>query len=88
MNSKAYPRYKPSGIEWLGDVPEHWDVKRARYMLRMNPSKQEIRRLDPDTELEFVSMDAVSNEGFIRSKCRLYIFRRRRCQLRKNHPMF
>ena len=66
MNSKAYPRYKPSGIEWLGDVPEHWDVKRARYMLRMNPSKQEIRRLDPDTELAFVSMDAVSNEGFIR----------------------
>jgi len=22
----AYPTYKPSGIEWLGDIPEHWDV--------------------------------------------------------------
>ena len=21
------PRLKPSGVEWLGDVPEHWDVK-------------------------------------------------------------
>lgn len=21
---KAYPKYKPSGVEWLGDVPEHW----------------------------------------------------------------
>jgi type I restriction enzyme, S subunit len=21
----AYPRYKPSGVEWLDDVPEHWD---------------------------------------------------------------
>ena len=21
-----YPAYKPSGIDWLGDVPEHWDV--------------------------------------------------------------
>jgi len=21
-------RLKPSGVEWLGDVPEHWDVKR------------------------------------------------------------
>jgi type I restriction enzyme, S subunit len=20
----AYPKYKPSGVEWLGDVPEHW----------------------------------------------------------------
>jgi type I restriction enzyme S subunit len=22
----AYPRTKPSGVEWLGDVPEHWAV--------------------------------------------------------------
>lgn len=25
-------RLKPSGVEWLGDVPEHWDVKRCRYI--------------------------------------------------------
>jgi type I restriction enzyme S subunit len=25
----AYPRYKPSGVERLGDVPEHWEVKRS-----------------------------------------------------------
>ena len=23
-------RLKPSGVEWLGDVPEHWDVRRAK----------------------------------------------------------
>ena len=23
-----YPAYKPSGAEWLGDVPAHWDVRR------------------------------------------------------------
>ena len=28
MKLPAYPRYKPSGVEWLGDVPEHWEVKR------------------------------------------------------------
>lgn len=21
---KPYPAYKPGGVEWLGDVPEHW----------------------------------------------------------------
>ena len=21
---KPYPKYKPSGIAWLGDIPEHW----------------------------------------------------------------
>lgn len=24
MKLPAYPRTKPSGVEWLGDVPEHW----------------------------------------------------------------
>lgn len=23
---KAYSDYKPSGLEWLGDIPEHWEV--------------------------------------------------------------
>jgi type I restriction enzyme S subunit len=23
-------RLKPSGVEWLGDVPEHWEIKRAK----------------------------------------------------------
>ncbi len=25
---KPYPKMKPSGVPWLGDVPEHWEVKR------------------------------------------------------------
>lgn len=24
--------YKDSGIEWLGEIPEHWDIKRLRYI--------------------------------------------------------
>ena len=27
-------RLKPSGVEWLGDVPEHWEVQRSRYIFR------------------------------------------------------
>ena len=25
MRFKPYPSYKDSGVEWLGEVPEHWD---------------------------------------------------------------
>jgi type I restriction enzyme S subunit len=25
---KRYPAYKDSGVPWLGEVPEHWDVRR------------------------------------------------------------
>ena len=27
---KRYARYKDSGIEWLGDIPEHWELKRLK----------------------------------------------------------
>ena len=30
---KAYPKYKDSGIEWLGDIPEHWNKIRIKYLL-------------------------------------------------------
>jgi type I restriction enzyme, S subunit len=25
---------KPSGIPWLGDIPQHWEVRRAKYLFR------------------------------------------------------
>lgn len=27
---------KPSGVEWIGEIPEHWDVKRLKYLCKMN----------------------------------------------------
>ena len=32
MRFPTYPKYKPSGVEWLGDVPEHWEVKRLDFL--------------------------------------------------------
>ncbi|HDY7203104.1 TPA: hypothetical protein RRE62_005213, partial [Klebsiella pneumoniae] len=29
---KAYPEYKDSGVEWLGDVPGEWDVINIKYL--------------------------------------------------------
>lgn len=30
MEFKQYPSYKKSGVEWLGDVPEHWQIVRTK----------------------------------------------------------
>lgn len=30
MEFKQYPSYKHSGVEWLGDVPEHWQIVRTK----------------------------------------------------------
>ncbi len=28
---RPYPAYKDSGIEWLGEVPAHWDMRRLKF---------------------------------------------------------
>jgi len=30
---KVYPDYKNSGVEWLGDVPAHWELKQLRHVM-------------------------------------------------------
>lgn len=35
---KPYPTYKPSGVEWLGEVPKRWEVRRLRTAVAMRVS--------------------------------------------------
>ena len=32
---KSYEKYKPSGVEWIGDIPEGWEVKKLKYVARI-----------------------------------------------------
>lgn len=32
-------RLKPSGVEWLGDVPAHWEVCRTKHLFRLRTEK-------------------------------------------------
>jgi type I restriction enzyme S subunit len=32
MSFPRYPKYKHSGVEWLGQVPEHWDVISIKWL--------------------------------------------------------
>lgn len=35
MKLPRYPKYKDSGVEWLGEVPEHWETKRAKFLFML-----------------------------------------------------
>ena len=54
-----YERYKDSGIPWLGKVPEHWEVKRLRFTVNLNPVKSELD-IPEDTLVSFIPMEAVN----------------------------
>ena len=33
---KHYPEYKESGVEWIGEVPKPWKIKRLKYIADLN----------------------------------------------------
>jgi len=33
MKYKPYPKYKDSGVEWIGKIPEDWEVHRSKFLL-------------------------------------------------------
>ena len=47
MSFPRYPSYKDSGVEWLGQVPAHWEVKRLKWLI----SELEERAEEQDLEL-------------------------------------
>jgi hypothetical protein len=62
---KQYPAYKNSGVEWLGEIPAHWDVKRLRFSCQINPPKSEISSLPIDTTVSFLPMERIREDGFL-----------------------
>ncbi len=43
MSFPRYPAYKPSGVEWLGEVPEHWEVLPLKRKARLLTEKTDNR---------------------------------------------
>ena len=54
---KPYPAYKDSGVEWLGEIPEHWEVKRLKYVAPARISSLDIK---PDDSI-YVGLEHVES---------------------------
>jgi len=31
---EKYPKYKDSGVEWLGEIPEGWEIKKLKFLIK------------------------------------------------------
>lgn len=63
---KPYPKYKDSGIDWLGMMPEDWELSRIGKLVRFNPSKSEVTKQVTDTTLcTFIPMEKLSVTGTV-----------------------
>ena len=49
---------KDSGIEWIGEIPVHWEVERLKHHIEFNP-KTEIPEYGEDDSVSFIPMDCL-----------------------------
>jgi type I restriction enzyme S subunit len=56
-------RLKPSGVEWLEDIPAHWDVVRAATVCDFLSGKAHEQFIDPDGEFVCVTARFISTGG-------------------------
>ena len=70
---KAYPKYKDSGIEWLGGIPSDWTSKKIKYFTSCNDDVlSELTK--KDSIIEYVDISSVSSTKGI-EKTKYILFR-------------
>ena len=52
---KRYERYKDSGVEWIGEIPEHWGISKIKYL----PKYGHNNFIDGD----WIESPYITNEG-------------------------
>jgi len=61
MSFPRYPEYKDSGVDWLGEVPAHWDVA---------PIKKVVALIESGVSVNSVDTPAVGDEpGVLKTSC-------------------
>ena len=58
MSFARYPEYKDSGVEWLGEVPGHWEVVRLNTTATCNDEVL-LESTAEDYEIEYVEISGV-----------------------------
>jgi type I restriction enzyme S subunit len=62
---KPYPAYKPSGVEWIGQVPDHWEVKRLRHVANYTNSNVDKKDYEDQDAVSLCNYTDVYKNEFI-----------------------
>lgn len=54
---------KDSGLLWLGEIPAHWEIKRLKYLSKINPSIPRVRIPKSTDEASFLPMERIGQDG-------------------------
>lgn len=55
-----YEKYKDSGVDWIGEIPEHWGIKKGKQLYKISTGKLDANQYDEDGKYPFFTC---SNEN-------------------------
>ncbi|WP_424945851.1 restriction endonuclease subunit S [Candidatus Spongiihabitans sp.] len=65
MNLAPYTKHKDSGVEWLGNVPAHWEMRRLRNVIDMRVSNVDKHIKDGETPVRLCNYVDVYKNDYI-----------------------
>ena len=70
MSLPSYSKYKDSAIEWLGEIPAHWDVRRLKFLLNepLKYGANEAAIFDDPSWPRFIRITDVRSDGTLRDE--------------------
>ena len=71
---KTYEKYKETGIEWIGEIPKHWEIVPIKYSLQipLTDGPHETPKLH-QSGIPFISAESIKNDKIDFSKKRGFI---------------
>ena len=66
-------KMKVSGIEWLGDIPVHWEVKKLKYVANCFPSNIDKHSKEDERKIRLCNYTDVYKNDFITNDMQLMI---------------
>ncbi len=63
----AYPAYKPSGLRWLGDLPDHWRVRKLKFIADVRNSNVDKKSVDGEEPVRLCNYVDVYYNDYITS---------------------
>ncbi len=66
---QPYPEYKPSGFEWIRDVPKHWEIRRLRFLIigRLTYGANAVAEHNDTTWPRYLRITDFSKNGKLRT---------------------
>lgn len=63
-----YESYKDSGVQWLGEIPSHWDVKRMKFLLseKLKYGANESAEFEDKDQPRYIRITDINDSGTLR----------------------